>query len=178
MLRISRQLMNEERGGLTDCSKLCPTNYVSPWSWSDVFAIMTGDQSRNLSETGPKDPQITATTEYCAKLQQWMWQYYWGSASLQGCLALPAFPFPAPCAGSHAPGAADATSGIGQQVLDARNWYSYPHPYSVPSFAPHPGGAHAEQVASDARPALQQPGNTPQAGTALVWGRCFSSEVV
>lgn len=131
-----------------------------------VFVTMTGDKSCDVSETDTKHPQITATREYCAKLQQWMWQYYWGYANLQSWLALSAFPFPPPCTSSQTPSAADSTSGNGQQVFDARNWYSYPYPYSPAAFSPHPGGAHTEQT-SDARQAQQQNGNTPQAGTAL-----------
>uniref|UniRef100_A0A3B3DGT5 Family with sequence similarity 8 member A1a n=1 Tax=Oryzias melastigma TaxID=30732 RepID=A0A3B3DGT5_ORYME len=108
-------------------------------------------------------PQTSsATTEYCEKLQRWMWQYYWGcSPSSWGFL--PAFPLP------HTPDAALSTSAGDQQAFDVRNWYSYPSPLSPPTLPqppPYVGGDQAERSAAsaDARAAQQQNGNTLQAG--------------
>ncbi|KAM6900004.1 protein FAM8A1 [Xenentodon cancila] len=102
--------------------------------------------------TGGKDAQhlqTTATTEYCSKLQQWMWQYYWGCAGLQSWPAPAALPFP-PTSGG----------GGGQHAFDARSWYGYLCPHSPPGYPPpHPGGA-----AAAARPAPPQTGDAPQAG--------------
>ncbi|XP_033492531.1 protein FAM8A1 [Epinephelus lanceolatus] len=124
-------------------------------------------------EGDAKQPQTNATTEYCAKLQQWMWQYYWGYAHWQSCLALSAFPFPPHCSfpppgtSAQTSGPPASTSGGGQQAFDALNGYSYPYPLSFPAPYPHPGGAHTEQTsATDARRPTQQQqnGNPPQAG--------------
>ncbi|KAK9526811.1 hypothetical protein VZT92_015490 [Zoarces viviparus] len=131
----------------------------------------TTDNRRDGPEGDEKSSQTTATTEYCAKLQQWMWQYYWGYANWQSWLAMSAYPFPPPCGfptpgnSDHTPGAHATTSGIGQQAYDALNRYSYPYPLGFPASYPHPGGPHTEQTfATDARPAQLQNGNPPQAG--------------
>ncbi|XP_026202747.1 protein FAM8A1 [Anabas testudineus] len=128
--------------------------------------------SDKAPESDAKQPQTTATTEYCAKLQQWMWQhYYCGLASWQSWAALAAFPFPPPCTfsppGSSAqtPGAPASTSDGGQQGVDARNRYSYPHPFSFPASSSPSGGAQTEQGAAGSPiPAQQQDGNQPHAG--------------
>ncbi|XP_069552922.1 protein FAM8A1 [Brachyistius frenatus] len=141
---------------------------------------MTEDKSRNGPETATQQPQTTAaTTDYCARLQQWMWQYYWGYASWQSWVALSAFPFPPPCSfpppgiGAQTSGTPASTSGSGQQhVFDTRHWYSYPYPFGSPGSSPHPGGDQSGQSsatvphpAADARLAQQQQnGNPPQAG--------------
>ncbi|XP_042362709.1 protein FAM8A1 [Plectropomus leopardus] len=135
-----------------------------------MVATTTSDNSRDGPDSDAKQPQSTATTEYCAKLQQWMWQYYWGYASWQSWLALSAFPFPPPCSfppsgtSAHTPGPPASASGGGQQAFDTQNWYSYPYPLSFPASHPHPGGAHTEQTSDARRPAQQQNGNPPQAG--------------
>ncbi|XP_028254722.1 protein FAM8A1 isoform X2 [Parambassis ranga] len=134
---------------------------------------MTEDKSRDNLETDTHSLQSTATTEYCAKLQQWMWQYYWGYASWQSWLALTALPFPPPCSfpptTAQTPAAPASTSINGQQVFDTRNWYNYPYPFTSPASFPHLGGGQTEQsssttplLAPDARPAQQQ--NPPRAG--------------
>lgn len=136
-----------------------------------MVATTTSD-NRRCPETDAKQPQSTATTEYCAKLQQWMWQYYWGNAGWQSWMALSAFPFPPPCGfpppgtSAQTPGSPDSTSGAGQHVFDSRNWYSQPYPFSFPAPFPHPGGAQAHQStpATDARTAQHQNGNPPQPG--------------
>lgn len=139
---------------------------------------MTGDRSRDVSETDKNPPESSATTEYCVKLQQWMWQYYWSYASWQSWLALSAFPFPPPCGvpppGTGAqpqPGTPASTSGS-DVFYDTRNWYCYPYPLGFPASSPHAGGTHTGQssvatplTATDARPTQQQQtGNPPQAG--------------
>ncbi|XP_073319260.1 protein FAM8A1 [Pagrus major] len=141
-----------------------------------MFATTGSDNRRDGPESDAKPPHTTATTEYCAKLQQWMWQYYWGYASWQSWLALSAFPppcgFPPPGAGAHSPGTPASTSGGGgQQGFDTGNWYSYPYPLSFPASFPHPAqteqssaAAPAPASAADARPAQHQNGNPAQAG--------------
>ncbi|RVE67049.1 hypothetical protein OJAV_G00113380 [Oryzias javanicus] len=124
---------------------------------------MLGNNSPVFSETATKQPQTSsATTEYCEKLQRWMWQYYWGcSPSSWGFL--PAFPLP------HTPEEALSTSAGGQESFDVRNWYSYPSPLSPPTLPqppPYFGGDQTERSAAsaDARAAQQLNGNTLQAG--------------
>ncbi|XP_051247371.1 protein FAM8A1 [Dicentrarchus labrax] len=140
-----------------------------------MFATTTSDNRRDSPESDTKPPQTTATTEYCAKLQQWMWQYYWGYANWQSWVALSAFPppcgFPPPGTSVQTPGTPASTSGGGQQAFDTGNWYSYPYPPTFPASFPYPGGAQTEQSsaatptpATDARQAQQQNGNPPQAG--------------
>lgn len=137
-----------------------------------MSAAATSDNRCNGPESEAKPPQTTATTEYCAKLQPWMWQYYWGYASWQSWVALAVFPppcsFPPPGTSSPTPGTPASTSGDGQQAFDTRNWYSYPYPLGFPASSPHPGGAQTPTPATDARPAQQQNGNPPQAGMAQI----------
>lgn len=141
-----------------------------------MFATTTSDIRREAPESDAKPP-TTATAEYCAKLQRWMWQYYWGYANWQSWLTLTAFPPPCsfhlPGTGAQTPGTPASASGGGQSAFDAGNWYSYPYPLSLPASSPHPGGARTEHssaatptAATDARPAQQQNGNPPQAGRA------------
>ncbi|KAM4629964.1 protein FAM8A1 [Polymixia lowei] len=141
-----------------------------------MAATTTSDSQRDGTEMDEKQPQINVTTEYCAKLQQWMWQYYWGYANWQNWVALSTFPFPPPytfphpVASSQLPGAPASSPGIGQQGFDTRYWYNYPYPFSFP-VPPISGAAHTEQTTTatpntpnDARPPQQQNGNPPQAG--------------
>lgn len=115
---------------------------------------------------------VNATTEYCAKLQEWMWQYYWGYANWQNWMTLSALPFPPcgfPLAGNQASTAIPPWPA-GQATLDPRIWYNnYPYPFSVP--APLATGAQAGQHTAgtpipqnDARPVQQPNGNAAQAG--------------
>lgn len=140
-----------------------------------MFGTPTTDDSRDGPGSAAEPLYGAATTEYCAKLQRWMWQYYWGHASWQSWAALSAFPppfgFPPPGTSVHTPGAPASTTGGGQQGYDAASWYSYPYPLGFPaSSPPHPGGAQREHssaptpAGTDARPAQQQNGNPPQAG--------------
>ncbi|XP_068431938.1 protein FAM8A1 [Clinocottus analis] len=136
-----------------------------------MFATAASDTHRDGPETDEKPSQATATTEYCAKLQQWMWQYHWGYANWQSWVALSAFPFPPSCSfpppgtGARTPGAPGSTSGSGQQAFDMLNRYSYPYPLGFPASYPHPGAPHTDQTsATDARTAQLQNGNPPQTG--------------
>lgn len=134
-----------------------------------MFATTTTDSRRDGPESDAKQLQTSGTTEYCAKLQQWMWQYYWGYSNWQSWVALSAFPppcgFPPPGTSAQTPGTPASSSGGGQQAFETLNWYSYPYPLGFPASYPHPGGAHTEQSsATDARQAQQQNGNPPLAG--------------
>lgn len=134
---------------------------------------MLDDSSPGFSETDTKQPQ-TVTTEYCEKLQQWMWQYYTGCSPASWGF-LPAFLLP------QTPDAALSTSAGDHQAFDIRNWYSYPSPLSPPTLPqppPYVGVDRTERSAAsaaDARAAQQQNGDTLQAGKAVCLGCCSSS---
>nr|XP_020453216.1 protein FAM8A1 [Monopterus albus] len=153
-------------------------NYRIPKSGSAMFPT-TSDNHRDGPEADAKQPQTTATKEYCAQLQQWMWHYYSGSATWHSWLALLAFPFPPPCSfplpgasSTRTPCTPASNSGCEQQGSDTGNWQSYQYQFSFPASSSHPGGAQAVQTSAasttqptDARPAQQQQnGNPPQAG--------------
>lgn len=137
---------------------------------------MADTKIRDGPESDTEQPGSAATAEYCAKLQQWMWQYYWGYASWQSWVALSAFSFPPPLSfpppgiDAQTPGTpASTAAGTGQQVFDTRSWYSY-YPFAA-SFPPLPAGTEQSSATSpppsaDARPGQQQNGNPPQAGRA------------
>ncbi|XP_022603246.1 protein FAM8A1 [Seriola dumerili] len=136
--------------------------------------MFASDNRCDGPEAGAKQPEATVTTEYCAKLQQWMWQYYWGYANWQSWVALSALPFPPPCSfpppgtSAQTPATPASTSGGGQQAVDTRSWYSYPYPLSFPASSTRPGGAQTElnsaATPAPATAAQQQNGNPPQAG--------------
>ncbi len=67
------------------------------------------------------------TTEYCEKLQEWMWQYYHSYMNWQSWVAMSAFSFP-PCfptqGTNETPGA--TTWGADMSNGDLRNWFSSP----------------------------------------------------
>ncbi|XP_004549258.1 protein FAM8A1 [Maylandia zebra] len=128
---------------------------------------MTDEKSSSGPESDAQQPRSTATAEYCANLQQWMWQYYWGYASWQSWVALSAFPFPPPGISAQTP---PGTPVSGQQAFDTRSWYSY-YPVTSPAASfPHLaagtelGSATNPLPGADARPGQQQNGNPPQAG--------------
>lgn len=143
-----------------------------PTSSSDMFGTPTGDDRRDGSGSVSKPLQRSATTQYCAKLQQWIWQYYWGYGSWQGGLALSAFP--PPCSFSQAgtsvqtPVTPVTNSGRGQQTFDSGNWYSYPVPLSFPASSSQTGQSSSATptTGTGARPAQQQ--NPAQAGMSQV----------
>lgn len=112
-------------------------------------------------------PQSTATTEYCQKLQQWMWNYYWGYASWQSWVALSTLPVPPP---ARLPDGTPSTAQItGQPPFDPRNWYNQPYPLSFA--AGYPGDAPnafyqttASHTNADSRTGQQPNGTPPQPG--------------
>ncbi|KAM9418833.1 protein FAM8A1-like [Salvelinus alpinus] len=129
--------------------------------------------SSRSEESQEAQTNVNATTEYCAKLQEWMWQYYWGYANWQSWMTLTTFPFPPcnfPVAGNY-----QAPTGtpwhVGQPTLDARYGYNYPgigYPFPFPA-PPTTGFQTGQQMTAgtlphDARPVQQQNGNAPQAG--------------
>ncbi|XP_068603512.1 protein FAM8A1 [Brachionichthys hirsutus] len=140
-----------------------------------MFTSTTSGGCRDGSESDAKPSHPAATAEYCAELQRWMWQYYWGHASWHSWAALPAFPptfrFPPPGTSARTPGAPAATSGGAPRGADAGSWYSYPYPTGFPAYSARPAVAQTGQSstdaptpAADARLARQQNGDPPQPG--------------
>lgn len=117
---------------------------------------------------GRKDARGSrATTEYCEKLQAWMWQYYTGYVNWQSWLAASAMTYP------HY---LQSASGTSTTVPDfnSPNWCNSPFGLPLSPYPPHvtsansrPGEAVGEAAVS-AQP-QQQPqenGNVPRAGTS------------
>ncbi|XP_055013456.1 protein FAM8A1 [Boleophthalmus pectinirostris] len=124
------------------------------------------------SDKSPEDAESSqCTTEYCQKLQQWMWSYYCGYASWQSWVALSTLPFPPPYAVTPSHGTTSTHTTTGQQPLDSRNWYYYPYPLSLHGYPEGAQNNHqfyqtttASQTPTDARPGHQQNGTPPQPG--------------
>ncbi|XP_059194674.1 protein FAM8A1-like [Centropristis striata] len=116
---------------------------------------------------GAKDAdESRATTEYCEKLQGWMWQYYTGYGNWQSWLAASAM---------SCPYYLQSDSGTSTTALDinSQNWYSSPfglplspYPPAVTSHSSRPG-----EAAGGAAVAAQQP---QENGNALRPGREYS----
>uniref|UniRef100_A0A674E4I5 Family with sequence similarity 8 member A1a n=1 Tax=Salmo trutta TaxID=8032 RepID=A0A674E4I5_SALTR len=120
------------------------------------------------TENGPSSSQeaqtnVNATTEYCAKMQGWMWQYYWGHVNWQSCMTLTTFHF-SPCnfpvaANYHAPTGTPWPAG--QPPLDVRYVYNslgmgYPFPAPLTTGAQTGQQVTAGTPPHDTRPVQQQ----------------------
>ncbi|XP_042345947.1 protein FAM8A1-like [Plectropomus leopardus] len=116
---------------------------------------------------GKKDAgESSATTEYCEKLQGWMWQYYTGYVNWQSWMAASAMSYPYYL---------QTDSGTSTTPLDinSQNWFH--GPFGLP-LSPYPptvtsqssrGGEAAGGAAVAAQPQPQQPqenGNAPRPG--------------
>ncbi|MEQ2192327.1 hypothetical protein XENOCAPTIV_010120 [Xenoophorus captivus] len=128
---------------------------------------MAGDSSRDGSEIDTKQLQANPTTEYCSKLQRWMWEYYWGYANWQSWVALSAFPLPPLSSAAQTPAAHGSSPASGQPAFEPGNWYGNPHAFRPPGSSPpsHPADVQAEQ--RSAMTAVQQNRSPPQAGRVL-----------
>lgn len=145
---------------------------MAPYRHQDMFSSVSSDRSHeDAVRDMMRSPQSSATTEYCQKLQQWMWHYYWRYASWQSLVALSTLPFPplydVPPHGTSTRTARTPAS-TGQQAFDSRNWYNYPYPLSLPA---SPEGAQTYQTlptsqtaATDARAGQHQNGIPLQPG--------------
>ncbi|XP_064204246.1 protein FAM8A1 isoform X1 [Anguilla rostrata] len=136
---------------------------------------ITGD-NQHTSESQqdrPTDENVT-TTEYCRKLQEWMWQYYCGYVNWQIWTAISAPPFP-PCYFPHTVNSTPAATlwPPGHAHSDASNWHNNPFIFASPhSFSPaFAADARTEQVTAGAsvtntaRPVqITQNGNVHQRG--------------
>lgn len=116
-----------------------------------------------------------ATTEYCGKLQAWMWQYYTGYVNWQSWLAASAM--------SH-PYYLQSASGTSTTVLDfnSQNWCNSPFGLPLSSYPPPvtPASSRAGEAAGGAavhaQPQQQHPqenGNAQRPGkSCCLWVIC------
>ncbi len=83
------------------------------------------------------------TTEYCDKLQEWMWQYYYSYMNWQSWM----FSFP-PCfptqGTNETPGA--TTWGADMSNGDFRNWFSSPFVFPAADASPRAPASAAAQL--------------------------------
>ncbi|KAM3873352.1 protein FAM8A1-like [Diretmus argenteus] len=129
--------------------------------------------SRHTSE-GKKEEvcEKRATTEYCERLQAWMWQYYTGYVNWHSWLAV-SNPFYLPQS-THGPLAAP----LDFASFDAQNWYNNPFglplsPY--PPLVPTPGSQAGDAGGAGTRPAAVPTQTQPQEnGNAQRPGREYS----
>ncbi|XP_008275294.1 protein FAM8A1 [Stegastes partitus] len=129
----------------------------------DEATPRTGDQSG--AEAGKDAAGSRATTEYCEKLQAWMWQYYTGYVNWQSWLAASAMSCPYYL---QPPGGTSTALDF-----NSHNWYSSPFglpllPYPPAVTSPsNRGGEAAGGAAVAAQPQQQQPqenGNAQRPG--------------
>ncbi|XP_072303249.1 protein FAM8A1 isoform X2 [Eucyclogobius newberryi] len=119
------------------------------------------------SDKSPEDPasppsaNTTATTDYCQKLQRWMWSYHCGYASWQSWVALSTLPFPPP----HAvPPLHGTTASRGPQAFDARHWYNYSYPLSLPGYTEGARNNQFYQTTAGAAAASRTPTTDARSG--------------
>ncbi|KAI5620600.1 family with sequence similarity 8, member A1b [Silurus asotus] len=121
---------------------------------------------------------LITTSQYCEKLQEWMWQYYCGYISWQSWASV--FPFP-PCLPAQATSGSLRVSTWGADLTnpDVRTWithsfgvplYSFPS-MNVPSASPAANNTSGRQVELNGQSQnvpvpqhLQQNGNAQQPG--------------
>ncbi|CAB1333821.1 unnamed protein product [Coregonus sp. 'balchen'] len=84
---------------------------------------------QDTSESGKGTVEKRTTSEYCEKLQGWMWQYYTANVNWQSWLAVSAPPYFAPQPFTAPVWPADFPN------FDAQNWYN--NPFGLP-LTPYP----------------------------------------
>ena len=120
--------------------------------------------NKNSVEGGKAAGESRSTTEYCERLQGWMWQYYTGYVNWQSWMAASAM---------SCPYYLQSDSGASTTPLDinAHNWFN--GPFGLP-LSPYPpagtsrAGEAAGGAAVAAQPQHQQPqenGNAPRPGS-------------
>ncbi|XP_051576808.1 protein FAM8A1 [Myxocyprinus asiaticus] len=124
------------------------------------------ENGENMKTQNHKQDTSTAvtTTEYCEKLQEWMWQYYYSYMNWQSWIAMSAFTFP-PCfqtqGANETPRA--TTWGTDMSNGDPRNWFSNPFAFPVPSFSAAASNAAGQAGdASSSRAPATAPAQLPQ----------------
>ncbi|XP_074539854.1 protein FAM8A1-like [Halichoeres trimaculatus] len=127
--------------------------------------------NKNIVEGKKNTVQSRATTEYCEKLQAWMWQYYTGYVNWQGWMAASAMSCP------YYLHSANGTSTTAFDI-NSQNWYASPFVLPLSPYSPVVGstssrtGEAAGGAAVSAQPQQQHP---PQEnGNAQRPGREYS----
>ncbi|XP_030645376.1 protein FAM8A1 [Chanos chanos] len=111
---------------------------------------------------------VSVTTEYCAKLQEWMWQYYCGYASWQNWLFMSTFPFPPthPLQLGNQASTSTPFSTPTPTPSDIANWYNQ-FAVPVPTYTntgPQPGHESPGTAVSNDAVQAQTNGNAAPAG--------------
>lgn len=138
----------------------------------DIGENMPKLRHQDTSESGKGTVETRTTSEYCEKLQGWMWQYYTAYVNWQSWLAVSASPYfaPQPMQPLTAPvWPADFPN------FDAQNWYNNPfglplstYPTAIPAAGIPPGETAGSGAVSTSVPANQQPqqnGNAQRPGS-------------
>lgn len=169
--RENRLVMADSDEGVHDLKKTASINR----SGSN-----NGKEMKTVSKSGSQTvSDLIAKSEYCEKLQEWMWQYYCGYVSWQSWVTV--FPFP-PCFPTQAAtGSLRApTWGVDLPTPDLQTWISHSSAVAFSSFpsVPPPSTTTAAHNASERQVEingqsqnlpvpqnLQQNGNAQQPGT-------------
>ncbi|KAI4881083.1 hypothetical protein NFI96_012670 [Prochilodus magdalenae] len=133
------------------------------------MATVQGEEEKTDGKTLNGDVSMSKT-EYCKKLQEWMWQYYCGYANWQSWMMMSALPFP-PCFPSQSGSqqASESSAPPFPTSSDMANWYSQlTAPPQTTNTTPgaNPGSLSNTTPAADAPSPAQANGNAPgqQAG--------------
>ncbi|XP_063054177.1 protein FAM8A1 [Engraulis encrasicolus] len=138
------------------------------------------NEDTTLSNNKDNNKNMT-TTEYCEKLQEWMWQYYSGYVNWHSWMSVftlsypPCFPMPPTTSGTLG----SSSSRTDTSASDPRNWYNplaFPVPpnfFPAPPAAGNPSPADSNVTQSTVPGAgqqqqQQQNGNAPQPGREYV----------
>ncbi|XP_064802737.1 protein FAM8A1-like [Oncorhynchus masou masou] len=142
----------------------------------DIGENMPKLRHQDTSESGKGAVDTRTTSEYCEKLQGWMWQYYTAYVNWQSWLAVSASPYfaPQPMQPLTAPvWPADFPN------FDAQNWYNNPfglplstYPTAIPAAGIPPGETAGSGAVSTSVPAQQQ--QPQQNGNAQRPGREYT----
>lgn len=125
-----------------------------------------------LSRGKQENSAAVSTTEYCEKLQEWMWQYYCGYMNWQSWIAMSAFFLP-PCFPTQGATESHGTTawGIDMSNGDLRNWLNSPFGFpaaAVNVAAPASGQSSAAPATAPVQIQQQQVnGNAQQPGDTV-----------
>uniref|UniRef100_A0A3B4TUT1 Family with sequence similarity 8 member A1b n=2 Tax=Seriola dumerili TaxID=41447 RepID=A0A3B4TUT1_SERDU len=125
------------------------TNNVKPLV--DEATQGTGNQNNVESKKGADES--SATSEYCEKLQAWMWQYYTGYVNWQSWLAASAMSYP------HYLQSASGTSTTSLD-LNSQHWYN--SPFGLPLSPYPPAVASSSSRVGEAAGGAAVPGQPQQ----------------
>lgn len=135
-------------------------NHVKPL----VDEVTQRTDNQNNTEDKKDAAESRVTTQYCEKLQAWMWQYYSGYVNWQSWLAASAMSYPY---------CLQPPSGTSTPIdFNSQHWHNSPFGLPLSPYPPVGGsssGRAGEAVVGAAVPAQQQPqlqenGNAPRPG--------------